>query len=94
MKASAVGGLCNPPSQRFDRYVVKGLEIVQATYASDGFRAHRFGEAVRMCTLLVFIKFQRFMKKAAAQMTELKFPLVVTAHDFDLIAEFGPDSAD
>jgi hypothetical protein len=86
--------LCNWQSTRSEQYVVKGLETLQAIYASDAFKADRFRESAEMCTLLVLIKFQAFMKKAAAQMTELKFPLLVTAHDFDLIAEFGPNSAD
>jgi hypothetical protein len=85
--------LCNPPSQHFEEYGIRGLEIVQATYASHAFHDDRFRESAGMCTLLVLIKFQRFMKKAAARMTELKFPLLVTAHDFDLISEFGPASA-
>jgi hypothetical protein len=36
---------------------------------------------------LVVIRFQKFIKRAAAQMKLLRFPLLVTAHDFDFIAE-------
>jgi hypothetical protein len=85
--------LCNPPSLRSQEYVIKGLETLQAIYASDAFKADSFRESAEMCTLLVLIKFQRFIKRAAVQMTELKFPLLATAHDFDLIAEFGPNLA-
>jgi hypothetical protein len=84
--------LCNPPSARSKEYVIKGLETLKAVYASDAFHADRFREAAEICNLLVLMKFQKFIKKAATQMTELKFPLLVTAHDCDLIAEIGPNS--
>lgn len=47
-----------------------------------------------MSSLLVVIKFQKFIKCATAQMKQLRFPLLVTAHDFDFIAEFRPGNTD
>ena len=81
-------------SQKFPEYVIKGLEDLQAVYASAAFHEKQFRDAIYSCDLLVVTKFQSFMKKAAAKMKELKFPLLATAHDFDFIAEFGPHSAD
>jgi hypothetical protein len=43
-----------------------------------------------MSSLLVVIKFQNFIRKAATHMKHLDFPLLVTAHDFDFIAEVSP----
>jgi HEAT repeat protein len=43
-----------------------------------------------MSSLMVVVKFQRFMQRAASHMKALHFPLYVTAHDFDFIAVFDP----
>jgi hypothetical protein len=77
-------------SEEFKPFVIRGLERLQAVYASDAFHEDAFSGAIYMCDLLVVIKFQLFMKKAAANLKELRFPLLVTAHDFDFIAEFRP----
>jgi hypothetical protein len=71
-------------------YVIRGMETLQSVYASDASREKSFHDAKSMSSLLVVIKFQQFMKKAATQMKLLHFPFLVTAHDFDFIAEFGP----
>ena len=80
-------------SGNFPRYPIRGLEALQAVYASSAFGEKSFRDAAYMSTLLVVIKFQKFIKRATAQMKLLRFPLLVTAHDFDFIAEFGPISA-
>lgn len=41
--------LCNPPSQPFKEYVIKGLETAQAAYASDAFHDERLREGAEMC---------------------------------------------
>jgi hypothetical protein len=77
-------------SENFPRYVIRGMEALQAVYASSAFRDESFRSNAYLSSLLVVIKFQKFIKRAAAQMTLLRFPLLVTAHEFDFIAEFGP----
>jgi hypothetical protein len=77
-------------SERFEDYTITGLEELQSVYASDAFRAKEYRDACRLCSLMVVIKFQRFMQQAVRHMELLKFPLYVTAHDFDFIASFDP----
>lgn len=77
-------------SERFPSYTIRGMEVLQAVYASSAFREESFEDNERLSSLLVVIKFQKFIKRASAQMTMLRFPLLATAHDFDFIAEFGP----
>jgi hypothetical protein len=77
-------------SEEFKPLVIRGLEPLQAVYASDAFHENAFRDAIYMCDLIVVVKFQVFMKKAATHMRELRFPLLVTAHDFDFITEFRP----
>lgn len=66
------------------------MEALQAVYASSTFREKSFRINADLSSLLVVIRFQKFIKRAAAQMKLRRFPLLVTAHDFDFIAEFGP----
>lgn len=79
-------------SEYFDPFVISGLEQLQAVYAGDAFHDEAFREACDICSVLVVAKFQRFMQAAACKMTELRFPLYVTAHDYDFIAETGPNA--
>src|SRR5215472_6979035 len=80
--------LCTPPSKPFQSYVIKGLEELQAVYASRvGKLSREEYAAFTICDLLVELRFQRFMERAAAEMKALKFPLLVTVHDSDFIAE-------
>jgi hypothetical protein len=80
-------------SQNFPRYTIRGMEALQAVYASSAFGDKSFRDAAYMSSLLVVIKFQRFIKRTASEMKLLRFPLLVTAHDFDFIAEFTPRNA-
>lgn len=82
--------LCDYQSELFEDCTIRGLEELQAVYARDLLEENSFRDASYMSSLLVVIKFQQFMKRAAAKMAELSFPLLVTAHDFDFIAEVGP----
>ncbi len=80
-------------SGTFPRYPIRGMEALQAVYASDAWGNETFSACSDLSSLLVVIKFQQFVKKSAPHMQHLVFPLLVTAHDFDFIAEVGPAAA-
>jgi hypothetical protein len=80
-------------SGNFPRYAIRGMEALQAVYASSAYRDESFRDNAHLSSLLVVIKFQKFIQRAAAHMKLLRFPLLATAHDFDFIAEFGPGSS-
>ncbi len=69
---------------------IKGLEELQAVYASEAFREPRFRDVANAAGLLVVIKFQDLIRRAAPQMRQLRFPLLATAHDYDLVYEAVP----
>jgi hypothetical protein len=73
-------------STQFADYTICGLERLQQVYASEALG----GDDAYLCSLMVVVKFQSFMQRAATQMELLQFPLYVTAHDFDFIASFDP----
>lgn len=77
-------------SEPFDDYTICGLEELQAVYASNAFRDESNDDASSMSSLMVVVKFQRFVRQAAHHMKQLRFPLYVTAHDFDFIAAMRP----
>ena len=78
-------------SKRFQDYEITGLEALQRVYASEAFRAKENRTASYMSSLMVVVKFQMFMQRAASHMEKmLRFPLYVTAHDFDFFASFDP----
>lgn len=56
-------------------------------YASDAFWSGKFTDACDLTDLLVVIKFQDLIRRAAPHMRELQFPLLTTAHDFNFIFE-------
>jgi hypothetical protein len=86
--------LCSWQSELFDQFEIKSLEQLQAVYASEDFYNKQFRDAKDITSLLVVVKFQRFMQRAASQMKRLQFPLLATAHEFDnFIAEFRPEAA-
>ena len=72
--------------------IIQGLEPLQEVYASDAFRDERFSDACDITDLLVVIKFQDLIQRAAPHMLQLHFPLLVTAHDYDFIYEIRPDA--
>lgn len=80
-------------SEPFDDYTITGLEPLQAVYASQAFRDPANRDASDLSTLLVVAKFQRFMQRAAGQMSALVVPLYVTAHDFDYVARLLPGTS-
>lgn len=79
-------------SEPFDDYTIHGLERLQAVYASQAFRENANRDASYLSSLMVVVKFQRFMQQAAGHMKQLRFPLYVTAHDFDFIAAVRPNA--
>jgi hypothetical protein len=93
---SAYGGhedydwLSDWQSQNFSGFTIRGLESLQAVYAGPAFHQGKFRDVSFMTSLLVVIKFQKYVKAAAAKMNRLHFPLLVSAHDFDFISEITP----
>jgi len=83
--------LSNWQSEPFEEYEINGLEDLQDVYASDAFKGGEFVDASYMSSLMVVVKFQQFMQKAASSMKKLHFPLYVTAHDFTFIAALPPN---
>jgi hypothetical protein len=79
-------------SEPFEELEINGLEQLQDVYASDAFEDKANCDASYMCSLMVVVKFQRFMQRAASLMNDLRFPLYVTAHDFDFIAAMPPNT--
>ena len=79
-------------SEPFEDYTITGLERLQAVYASKAFREKANHDAIYMSSLMVVVKFQRFMQRAAAHMKRLRFPLYVTAHDFEFMAAVRPNA--
>jgi hypothetical protein len=69
-------------------FAIQGLEALQKVYASDAFRDERFHNACSVTSLLVVVRFQDLIRRAALHMQELRFPLLATAHDYDFIYEF------
>jgi hypothetical protein len=77
-------------SDYFNDYTIKGLESLQAVYASDAFHDKGFNDAASIAGLVVVAKFQRFMQLAASTTNDLCVPLYATAHDYDYIARIFP----
>lgn len=74
-------------SEDSDIVPIEGLELVQEVYAGDAFRDERFTDACAVTGLLVVVKFQDLIRRAARHMQAFKFPLLATAHDYDFIYE-------
>jgi hypothetical protein len=72
--------------------VIEGLESLQAVYASDAFCDKRYSDACDVTDLLVVIRFQDLIQRAVSHMRELRFPLLVTAHDYNFIYEVRRDA--
>lgn len=79
-------------SDDFGYLPITGLESLQRVYGSDAFREVHFEDACSICGLLVVIRFQDLIRRAAPHMQELRFPLLATAHDYDFIYEARPDA--
>jgi len=66
---------------------IEGLESLQKVYAGDAFRDERFDDACSVTSLLVVLRFQDLIRRAAPHMQELRFPLLATAHEYNFIYE-------
>ena len=77
-------------SEPYEEYTITGLEPLQAVYLSKAFQDPANNDASYLSSLVVVAKFQRFVQRAAEQMTALRVPLYATAHDFDYIARLLP----
>ncbi len=73
-------------------FPIEGLESLQDVYAGDAFRDERFDDACSLTSLLIVIRFQDFIRRAASHMSELRFPLLATAHDYDFVYEVRRDA--
>jgi hypothetical protein len=86
----SLGWLAEWLSEDFRDMTITGLEPLQEVYASSAFRDNAHIDASDMASLLVVIKFQDLIGRAAHRMRELRFPLLATAHDSDFIFEARP----
>ncbi len=77
-------------SDDFDILPIVGLEQLQSVYASEAFQDTQHETASDVAGLLVVVRFQSLIKRAAPLMKGLQFPLLATAHDYDFIAEVRP----
>jgi hypothetical protein len=75
-------------------YQITGLESLQEVYANDSHADEQFSSSRELTDLLVVVKFQDLIRRSAALMKELRFPLLATAHDYDFIYEIRPKASD
>jgi hypothetical protein len=75
-------------SERAPSYEITGLEPLQSIFASQSFEDSRFEESRILCEILIVIRFQKLIQTAVSEMNKYKFPLYVSAHDYDFIARF------
>jgi hypothetical protein len=86
--------LANWQSDDFDILPIVGLEKLQGVYASEAFRDKQHQTASDVASLLLVVRFQSLIQRAAPLMKGLRFPLLSTAHDYDFIAEARPAAQD
>lgn len=77
-------------SEGHEDFTLTGMERLQEVYASPAFQDPVYNDASCVSNLIVVTRFQRLVKSAIPYMKNLHFPLLVTSHDFDFIAEFKP----
>ena len=70
-------------NERYSEMTITGLEPLQKVY-EDSYDDESFGEAGDVAGLLVVTKFQDLIRSATPYMSELQFPLLATAHDYDV----------
>jgi hypothetical protein len=82
--------LAYPDGTGFEDFALTGMERLQKVFGSkDGLDA-RFSEARNVAGLVLVARFQKLISCAADHVTPLNFPILSTAHDYDLIAEIPP----
>ena|SRR5262245_10026341 len=79
-------------SHYYPDMTLTGLEALQEVYADDASGAVELNDARSLAGLLVVIKFQDLICRAAPHIRELQFSLLATAHDYDFIFEVRRDS--
>lgn len=79
-------------SESYDDMTITGLERLQEVYASEAFDSGEFSDAAYVAGLLVVTKYQDFIRRTEPHMQELRFPLLVTAHEYDFIYEVRRDA--
>jgi hypothetical protein len=76
-------------SDDFREMVLTGMEKLQRAYEPFVLKdLGSYSDAKAFSDLLVVIKFQKLISKAAPLIKGLKFPLLASAHDYDFIYEF------
>jgi len=88
--------LSNWHSDNCESIALVGLEELQKIYENyeDGRyeeeeNEENYSNARDLASLIVLLYFQKLIKEAAALIDNLKIPILVTAHGYDLIYEYG-----
>jgi len=68
-------------------FPLEGMESLQLVFASEAFQDKNYSEAASVTSLLVVVKFQDLVRRAAWLMKHRRFPLLATAHDYDFTYE-------
>ncbi|HLP75782.1 MAG TPA: hypothetical protein VK327_02610 [Candidatus Paceibacterota bacterium] len=74
-------------SEDSEIFPLEGMESLQRVFAGEAFQDEKFSEAASVTSLLVVVKFQELVRRAARLMKHRRFPLLATAHDYDFIYE-------
>lgn len=69
-------------SERYPEMTITGLEPLQEVY-ENSYGERRFEDASDLAALLVVTRFQDLVRRSAAEMSELSYPLLATAHDYE-----------
>ncbi|HEY7236295.1 MAG TPA: hypothetical protein VH539_19195 [Gemmatimonadaceae bacterium] len=80
-------------SEPYDDLTIRGLEPLQAVYAHADLTDRAFEDAAYVAGLLVVVKFQKLIQRAAPSMRELHCPLLATAHEYQFIFETTADQS-
>jgi len=81
--------LANWQSAPYPAVTIRGLEPLQEVYATVGYQKS-FSDAFYVAGLLVVVRFQDLIRRSVRLMTELRSPVLATAHDYDFIFEGRP----
>ncbi len=83
--------LCEWQSSEYEAFRLTGLEELQQTYAANLNKFDsNFDDAADVTALLVTIKFQKLITKAYSFLSDLRIPVLSTAHDLDFIHVISP----
>ena len=65
-----------------------GMEKLQRVYEKEYIGNSNYDDASGYSSFLVVLKFQNLIRKSCPLIKKLKFPLLATSHDYDLIYEY------